>query len=316
MASFESFLTRFPGGDRVYYSGRWLRRLFALWRHPNRRFLTFPPGHYASPLPDHAEIERDLPALLAAKDVPGIDLRTAAQLELLQTLAVFAAESPFPTHATPGFRYHFENDFFTYGDAIYLYGLLRHLQPQRIIEVGSGYSSAVMLDTRDRHGLTAELTFIEPHPTRLNALLISTDRNSSKLIDKLVQDVPMELFTQLEANDILFIDSSHVGKIGSDVNRLLFEVLPRLRPGVVIHIHDIFWPFEYPKLWYDRGWAWNEAYLVRAMLQGGRYEVLLFPSYLESQHTETVTRLMPTAMKRAANTAATGASSLWLRVRG
>ena len=90
------------------------------------------------------------------------------------------------------------------------------------------------------------------------------------MIEKPVQDVPLELFRGLEANDILFIDSSHVSKIGSDVNFLFFEVLPILKPGVFVQIHDIFWPFEYPKAWYDLGWAWNEVYLVRAMLAGGR----------------------------------------------
>lgn len=303
--------------NRVYYSLRWLRRLLALWRNPNRRFLAYPPGHFASPLPDHHEVERTHAALSTATELPGLDLRVAEQLELLKVIGVHAAACPLPAHPTPPFRYHFENEFFTYGDALYLYGLLRHVKPRRVVEVGSGFSSALMLDVRDRVGVPSELTFIEPFPVRLGALLTLKDRESVTLIEKSVQAVPLNVFTRLEANDVLFIDSSHVSKIGSDVNHLFFTVLPLLRPGVLVHVHDIFWPFEYPKAWYDLGWAWNEAYLLRALLLGGRrYRVELFPSYLEACHTDAVRAAMPRALSRAAATPATGASSIWLRVQG
>lgn len=314
MAGLESFANAVPGGGRAYYSLRWLRLLLALWRSPNRRFLAYPPGHFASPLPDHAAVERDHPRLSTATELPGVDLRVPEQLRLLKEIA---ADVPFPERPTPGFRYHFENAFFTYGDAAYLFGLLRHFRPRRVIEVGSGFSSALMLDVRDRFDVKLDLTFIEPFPTRLNALLTATDREHVTLIEKPVQAVPVDLFRQLDANDVLFIDSSHVAKIGSDVNYLFFEVLPVLRPGVLVHVHDVFWPFEYPKAWYDRGWAWNEAYLLRAMLTGGgRYRVRLFPSYLEAHHAEAVRAVLPVAMKRAEATLETGTSSIWLEVSG
>ena len=135
------------------------------------------------------------------------------------------------------------------------------------------------------------------------------------VIEKPVQDVPLDLFRGLEANDILFIDSSHVSKIGSDVNFLFFEVLPILKPGVFVQVHDIFWPFEYPKAWYDLGWAWNETYLLRAMLAGSRrYRVRLFPSYLEARHADAIREVMSNARRRAKVTPATGASSLWLEI--
>jgi predicted O-methyltransferase YrrM len=315
MGLLERTLTSIPGGNRVYYSARWLRRLLRIWRTQNRRFLTFPPGHFASPLPDHDLVEQMHLDLVHRTDLPGIALNVNAQLELLRSLAPIVAAAPFPTHATSGFRYHYENAFFSYGDACYLYGFLNLLKPNRVIEVGSGYSSALMLDTRDHSDWKGKLTFIEPNPTRLNALLMAADDDGSTLIKTLVQNVPLDTFAQLDANDVLFIDSSHVSKIGSDVNYLFFEVLPRLRTGVVIHVHDIFWPFEYPKSWYDRGWAWNEAYLLRALLTGRRYEVLAFPSYLESCHTEAVRTTMSLALQRAATTADQGASSIWLRVR-
>lgn len=301
--------------NRAYYSLRWLRRLLALWRHPNRRFLAYPPGHFASPLPDHASVERDHSRLMSVEAIPGIDLHVGDQLELLRTIAPLAKQIEFPERPASGFRYHFENAFFTYGDALVLSGMLQHLRPRRVIEIGSGFSSALMLDVRDRADTKTELTFVEPYPTRLNTLLTSKDRETATVIEKPVQDVPLELFRQLEANDILFIDSSHVSKIGSDVNFLFFEVLPILKPGVFVQIHDIFWPYEYPKAWYDLGWAWNEVYLVRALLAGGRrYRMKLFPSFLECRHAETIREVLPDALKRARETPATGAGSLWLQV--
>lgn len=301
--------------NRAYYSLRWLRRLLALWRSPNRRFLAYPPGHFASPLPDHAALERDHARLMSVESVPGLELNVDSQLELLKKIATLANRIEFPEWPTDGFRYHFENAFFTYGDALMLSGMLQHFRPRRVVEIGSGFSSALMLDVRDRTDAMPELTFVEPYPTRLNSLLSPKDRESTTVIEKPVQEVPLDLFRELEANDILFIDSSHVSKIGSDVNHLLFEVLPILKPGVVVHFHDIFWPFEYPKAWYDLGWAWNEAYLVRAMLVGSRrYRVLLFPSFLEVGHSDAIREVMPLALKRATETPATGMGSLWLEI--
>jgi hypothetical protein len=118
----------------------------------------------------------------------------------------------------------------------------------------------------------------------------------------------------LETDDILFIDSSHVTKVGSDVNQILFNVLPALRPGVLVHIHDIFWPFEYPAVWYAEGRAWNEIYLVRAFLEyNSAFEIVLFLSYLERRRPELITALMPLARRRAAGSPNLGGSSLWLR---
>lgn len=303
--------------DRFVYSFRWLRRLLALWRNPNRRFLAFPPGHFASPLPDHTVIEQSYPRIQTTDAIPGMDLNLNEQIELLEAIAPLAMRIEFPTEQHPGFRYHFENDFFTYGDALLLSGMIQHVRPRRIIEVGSGYSSALMLDVRDRASLDTKMTFIEPYPVRLNALMTPNDRQTCDVIEKPVQDVPLKCFQQLEANDILFVDSSHVAKIASDVNHLIFEVFPRLKPGVIIQIHDIFWPFEYPKHWYDLGWAWNEAYVVRALLLGGkRYRVRLFPSYLEAMHREELRSRIPLALHRAKSTPKTGASSLWIQVAG
>jgi predicted O-methyltransferase YrrM len=316
MPSVERLLARVPGGGRAYYSARWLVRLLRLWRSRARVTLAYPPGHYASPLPDPADISGVLPKLTGDGGHPaGVELNAFAQLDLLAALGPLAADPGFPAHPTPGWRYCYENPFFTYADAAVLHALLRHLRPRRVIEVGSGYSSAVMLDTRDRHPeVRPEFVFVEPHPDRLHSLLTPADRGTCTVVESRVQWVPVDEFRTLGDGDVLFIDSSHVSKIGSDVNYLVFQVLPALRPGVWVHVHDIFWPFEYPKAWYDLGWAWNEAYLLRAFLQyNAAFEVRLFLSYLESEFPKELAGAVPAAARRAAATPHTGGSSLWLR---
>jgi Methyltransferase domain len=149
-----------------------------------------------------------------------------------------------------------------------------------------------------------EVTCIEPYPARLRSLLRPDD--AVTVLEQPVQDVPLELFDKLGADDILFIDSSHVAKAGSDVTWLLLHVLPRLAPGVVVHVHDIFWPFAYPAGWLAERRDWNEAYFLHAFLSGNAsWEILLFASWLWQQHPE----LIP------ANLASQQPGSLWMRAR-
>jgi predicted O-methyltransferase YrrM len=315
MSFFRTALKSVPWLQRAVQSVRWLGRLLRVWWSRNRQFLVYPPGHYYSPLPDYAGLDRAIAN--PESELPGIDLNSAGQADLLRSLAAFVPDQPFPEQPTPGVRYYFENAFFTYPDALVLYAMLRHMQPRRVVEVGSGFSSAVMLDTRDRF-LDPDIpfTFIDPEPGRLGSLLRPADRERCTILSSRVQDVGLEPFQTLEANDILFVDSSHVTKVGSDVNHIVFKVLPALRPGVLIHIHDIFWPFEYPAKWFNEGRAWNEAYLVRAFLQhSSAFEVVLFVSYLEQHHSTLLAALMPLARKRAITNPAVGGSSLWLRKR-
>jgi predicted O-methyltransferase YrrM len=271
----------------------------------------YPAGHYYSPIPSQLEVRARADELWpdpAPQALPGIDLDERGQLDLLTQLAAYYPEQPFADEPRDGLRYSFDNIFYSYADALYLYALLRHLRPRRVIEVGSGHSSAVTLDTNERflaNGIRC--TFIEPDPARLNALLTPVDHARTEIITRPVQQVPVARFTELEANDILFIDGSHVAKIGSDVNYLIFEVLPRLRPGVYIHLHDIFYPFEYPRVWVEEGRAWNEAYLVRAYLQHNQsVQIALFGDYLARCHRARLAELMPLTLKNTGG-------SLWLR---
>lgn len=274
---------------------------FSILDSPQFRFA--PPGHFYSPLPDLDYIESNLvngsgaiPSLGSGeqKSLSDLDIDLDRQFAFLMTLLKFYPDAAalFPESPPGQTRYWFNNLFYGYGDGIVLFGMTRHFAPRRIIEVGSGFSSALLLDTVERFGDRAtELTFIEPYPDRLQQLLRPQDKVT--LIDKPVQSVPASFFEQLQANDILLIDSSHVTKTGSDVNYLVFEVLPRLQPGVVIHFHDIF-SFEYPIEWLREGRAWNEAYLIRAFLQyNSAYEILLMSSYVSSRYDAEFARQYP-----------------------
>ena len=194
----------------------------------------------------------------AMRELPGIDLRLDEQLALLSELAAYYAEMPFSTAESPDRRYHFDNGYYTYSDAIFLYSMIRHIRPRRIIEIGSGWSSFVMLDTNELFFESRiELTFIEPYADRLRSRLHARDQQTATVIEAPLQSADLSLFDALGPGDMLFVDSSHVAKIDSDVNRIVFEVLPRLAPGVLIHVHDISFPFEYPMQWLENGSVLN-----------------------------------------------------------
>jgi predicted O-methyltransferase YrrM len=280
-----------------------------------------PPGHFYSPIPDLADIRRNEARVFDtnSREVAGVDLNERAQLQLFHELATFYSEQPFAVSKQPGARYYFNNPAFSYFDAIIFYGMLRYARPGRVIEVGSGYSSCLLLDTNERffnHSIAC--TFIEPYPQLLTSLIRDEDRQRMTLIARNLQDVDSRIFSELSPDDILFIDSSHVSKTHSDVNYLFFEVLPRLRSGVHIHIHDIFYPFEYPKEWVYQGRAWNEAYMLRSFLQyNSAFEIRLFNSFMERFHKDVVADAMPLCVQYSTHSMIpTSAQSLWLTKRG
>ena len=253
---------------------------------PESPFLKYPPGHYYSPLPDTDAVDRLSTTVKFSKsltDIPGIKINGKAQRDWLTRAVAEFGGLPIGEQGHEIKRYIGENPFFEYADAWSGYAMMRRYRPRHIIEVGSGFSSALMLDVNDGFldGKT-RFTFIEPYPERLFGLLRPNDREQCEVLVQPVQDVPMEKFMALRENDILFIDSSHVSKVGSDVNFLFHEVIPRLAPGVIIHVHDVLWPFEYPLAWFHEGRAWNEAYMLRSFLQfNDTFEILLHNSYLK-----------------------------------
>ena len=152
--------------------------------------------------------------------------------------------------------------------------MVRTLKPQKIIEVGSGHSTRFMAQAIKDEALSTHLHSIDPQPRR------EIDQICSKITRATVEGVSLDVFKKLSAEDILFVDCSHIAMPGSDVDYLFTRVFPELAPGVVIHVHDIFLPNGYPKKWSWR--SYNEQNFLLAMLSGGdRYETL-FPSCLHS----------------------------------
>jgi methyltransferase family protein len=269
-----------------------------------------PPGHFYSPIPLLSELRAREEQIFGGDptDVPGVDLRLAAQKDLLDALEPLQDGVRFPlTEAearAEGARYWSENVPFAAGDALFLTLMLRHLHPRRLIELGCGFSSACTLDARDR---ALDITFVDPYPQLLESLVRDTGRGSSEVLAVATQDVPLDRVRALEANDVLFVDSTHVSRTGSDVNRIVFELLPALAPGVVVHFHDMFPGFEYPAPWVFEGRAWTELYLLRAFLQyNDTFEIMLWPNLLAMLDHHDVVSRFPLA-------GANIGGSLWLR---
>src|SRR5215216_1381214 len=228
-------------------------------------------------------------------DLPGIDMREEQQKQLLSDIvARFKDEfTAIPEGASSQqFRYYLGNTAFKGVDAEILFGLIRLVKPRRMYEVGSGFSTLLAADALRRNraeGHSCRFIAIEPYPS---AELQTALPSEVELWPMLVQQVSLHEFQSLGEGDILFIDCSHVCKIGSDVQFLFLEVLPRIRPGVVVHIHDIFMPLEYPRHWVlDWHRFWNEQYLLQTFLTfNSMFEVLWASQWMHIKHPDFLTK--------------------------
>jgi predicted O-methyltransferase YrrM len=230
----------------------------------------FAAGHFYSPIVDNVALSGQRDRIWPARPVvAAIDFNDAGHRRVLtEWFPRFLPEYDYPEHLDDGdslASFYTQNSQFSWLDARALFVLLRAWKPKRIIEVGSGYSSLLIADVNRRFfdgGI--EFTCIEPYP---RAFLKRGVSGIAQLIERQVQQVPAADFQRLGPGDILFIDSSHVAKTGSDVNHLLFDVLPALAPGVRVHVHDIFLPHDYPEDWVlKENRSWNEQYVLRALL--------------------------------------------------
>ncbi len=268
-----------------------------------------PPGHFYSPIPDVKYLKSNFEKVFRFPErIPDLNINTEGQLLLLDQFQSWYSEQPFTATKNPGRRYYFENQNFAYTDGIVLYFMMRHLCPHRIIEVGSGFSSCAMLDVNDLlFDGNIDLTFIEPYPDLLLSLMHDEDLPRVSLLREMVQDVDLRIFEELGSNDVLFIDSSHVSKTGSDVNYLFFKVFPLLKEGVLIHIHDIFFPFEYPESFAFEGRAWNEIYLLHAFLaHNPNYRIEFFNTCIIHNFRKRIEAEFPLFLKGVGG-------SIWIR---
>jgi len=244
---------------------------------------THPVGHFYSPVVDPSELDPESLWPQSPPPILGIDFNDASHERILtEAFTRFISEYDYPEHLeeTPELAdFYTRNSQFSWLDPRALFVLLRQWRPKRMIEVGSGFSTLLAADVKQRFlGNEMQLSCIEPYP---RPFLRQDKLGIDWLIEEKVQEVPYEVFQELQAGDILFIDSSHVAKTGSDVNYLYLEVLPRLAPGVIIHIHDIFLPNEYPYEWVmSHNRSWNEQYLLRALLMySSAFRVIFGCSY-------------------------------------
>jgi predicted O-methyltransferase YrrM len=254
------------------------------------------PNHYHFPIPDTSRLEDAI--WTRASELPGVEMNEPEQLVLLDRLSSAYANEwaglPRTRPQSPN-AFHLENGHFETVDAEMYYGLIRERAPRRILEIGSGFSSRLALAALEKNreaGKSGAITLCDPHPPAwAHAGRGAIDR----IIPSQVQGISLTEFTSLSANDMLFIDSSHVLAIGSDVQFLFLEALPRLRPGVLVHVHDIFFPEEYPRYWVrDRLRFWNEQYLLQAFLAfNPRFRVLWASHWIAVKYPGRLQQAIP-----------------------
>jgi hypothetical protein len=233
----------------------------------------------------------------------GIDWNEKIGIPLLQELAKYADE----------YHHIIESELlkgsrnYSLHDSALLYSIIRYFKPRNIIQIGSGdYTKATVLGASKNSNGGTNIISIDPFGFKGLEKIV-------KLIKKPCQEIPMSEFERLEKNDILFIDSSHISKIGSDVNYLFLDVLPKLKPGVLIQVNDIFIPYELPRQWTrENHWFWNEQYLLHAFLIGNLdFEVLFGTRYIIKNHPELLLNIYSDANFDSSDGIST--SSFWMR---
>jgi hypothetical protein len=227
--------------------------------------------------------------------------------------------SKFPLNATDNpSQFYLINGGYMAVDAQVYYSIIRHFKPKRIVEIGAGNSTILAgvacLQNQSETGQTTNLTAIEPYPWDI--FLTGNCPGLSQLIKKPVQDVNMDLFTSLGENDILFIDSSHVLKSGGDVQTEYLEILPRLAPGVLVHIHDISLPRAYPSTYYENQLYWNEQYLLQAFLAfNSRFEVVWPGNFMMLNYPKKVCAVFPEFNIMRQHYPQSEPTAFWIRVK-
>ncbi len=272
----------------------------------------FPPGHFYSPVVDIADAKANADRIWQVMPlVRGVDFNDVNHQELLsRAFPAFIKDYDYPEmlEETPELnRFFTRNSQFSWLDARTLFVLLRLLKPKRLVEIGSGFSSLLTADVNHRFlADTMHFSCIEPYP---RAFLTQPLPGLNELLVTKVEALDPVYFDQLASGDVLFIDSSHVSKTGSDVNYLLFDILPRLRRGVLVHIHDIFLPHDYPQSWVlDDYRSWNEQYLVRALLMySSAFRIVFGCSYAHYRYPNLVEQALSLPAGKGY-----GGGSLWI----
>jgi predicted O-methyltransferase YrrM len=249
------------------------------------------PDHYYQPLINPKKILSK--SLRDDRSLPGIDLNLSEQLTILKSFSYNEELIKFPIHRTKKVEFYYNNKSYCSGDAEYLYSLIRFVKPKRIIEIGSGFSTlmarnAIEFNKIENPGYTCLHICIEPFEQKW------LERLEIDLIRQRVESLDLSKFDQLSSNDILFIDSSHIIRPQGDVLFEYLELLPNLKPGVLIHIHDIFTPKDYLNEWIYGHKLWNEQYLLEAFLTfNPNFKILGALNFLSHHHTAAFSQKCP-----------------------
>ena len=240
--------------------------------------------HYYEPMFNPKHLKK---SLREDRNLPGIDLNVKMQLEILNQFNYNEELLKFPMDKVDNkIQYCYNHGPFAAGDSEYLYNMIRHFKPSRLIEIGSGSSTLMALNAlrknkEENPAYTCEHICIEPYEHSW------LKECNIKVIRSLVENVDKNLIASLGKNDILFIDSSHIIRPQGDVLFEYLELLPVLNSGVLVHIHDIFTPKDYPDAWVKNAVLWNEQYLLEAFLSGNKqYEIIGATNFLMHNYYE------------------------------
>ncbi len=278
------------------------------------------PVHFYSPVPDVDDlVERDVWS--RRSDLPGVNFASTAQVAFLEHLGErFGQECAWPLRAVSDpALFHLDNSNFSFGCAASLYCMLRELQPRRVVEIGSGNSSKIIASALARNaednGASSAYEIVDPYPANRVLSCLPWQCTVHK---QRVECMSIAWFSSLSDGDVLFIDSGHTVRIGGDVNFLFLEVIPRLAPGVVVHVHDVNLPYEYDRAYVvgQRGTfrkLWTESYLLQAFLTfNDEWQVLLAMRYIMTEHLDSFRHAFPHYDQSAHKLVS---SSFWMRRR-
>jgi predicted O-methyltransferase YrrM len=288
-------MARFGGlfRERSFYQSRLARTGYrGLRRGFAKAGLDVVVKTFYSPIPDLDALPAD--TFSRRSELPGVRWDLDAQVDHVRSMRP-ALEEFRPLAAGGGAPHDYApNLSYSVADAAALYATIRTLRPGRVIELGSGHSTLVTAQAARRNaqdGSPLELEVYDPFPS-----VVTDDLPGLGRLERVVaQQVPLDTFDRLGSGDVLFVDTTHTVKVGSDVNFIVLEVLPRLAQGVVVHLHDIFLPYEYPRQWpEDYGLYWTEQYLVQAFLAfNSGYEVLASLHALARERRDEMAELLP-----------------------
>ena len=276
--------------------------------------------HFYLPIPDDSDVADGF--WEKRSELVGVDMNESFAKKLLVDVFPNYMEefrSKFPIYAPDDPRqFYLINGGYMAVDAHVYYGLIRHYKPRHIIEIGAGNSTILAgvacLQNESETGQSTDLSAIDPYP--YDFLASGEVPGLTRMIKAKIQDVDVDLFKSLEANDILFIDSSHVLKSGGDVQMEYLEILPRLAPGVLVHIHDVSLPRAYPHVYYDNYLYWNEQYLLQAFLAfNSKFEVIWPGNYMMLNHPDLVLNVFPEFQIMRQHYPLSEPSAFWMRVR-